>query len=118
LVERLNEAYNGYIEVHLNLGLVGICLCALVLIGGYRRAMKANQHQPELARLFLACIASAVFYSITEAGFRLLNPSWMFLILAVFGSATITVDFVQAKTLCSQGEGREQIAHIAVGAGL
>jgi O-antigen ligase len=97
LVENLNEAHNGYIEVYLNLGWIGICLIALVLMGGYRCAMKAYQYQPELATLFLAYIASAVFYSITEAGFRMLNPSWTFLILAILGSTGIPVGLVQTQ---------------------
>lgn len=97
LVKILNEAHNGYIDVYLNLGWIGICLIALVLIGGYRRAMKAYQRQPELASLFLAYIASAVFYSITEAGFRMLNPSWIFLILAILGSTGITAVCVQVE---------------------
>jgi O-antigen ligase len=101
--EGVNEAHNGYIEVYLNLGWIGICLIALVLIGGYRRAMKAYQHQPELASLFVAYIASAVFYSITEAGFRMLNPSWIFLILAIFGSTGVAVGFVQAEQSRSSG---------------
>ena len=97
IAETLNEAHSGYIEVYLNLGGIGICLIALVLIGGYRRAIKAFQHEPELASLFLAYIASAVFYSITEAGFRMLNPSWIFLILAIFGSTGVTVGLVQVE---------------------
>jgi hypothetical protein len=31
----------------------------------------------------LAYVAAAASYSITEAGFRLLNPMWIFLLLAV-----------------------------------
>ena len=37
--EGLNEAHNGYIEVYLNLGWIGVCLIALILISGYRRAV-------------------------------------------------------------------------------
>jgi exopolysaccharide production protein ExoQ len=83
LVEVLNEAHNGYIEVYLNLGWIGICLLALVLIAGYRRAVGAFRRNPELGSLFLAYIVAAVFYSITEAGFRMMNPIWIFLLLAI-----------------------------------
>ena len=101
VAEELNEAHNGYIEVYLNLGWIGVCLIALVLIEGYRRAVMAYRQQPELATLFLAYTASAVFYSITEAGFRMLNPSWTFLILAIFGSSSITAGFVHAEESAS-----------------
>ena len=40
--EGLNEAHDGYIEVYLNLGWIGVCLIALILISGYRRAVKAS----------------------------------------------------------------------------
>ena len=36
-----NEAHNGYIEVYLNLGWLGLGLIALILGQGYRRAVSA-----------------------------------------------------------------------------
>ncbi len=36
-----NEAHNGYIEVYLNLGWLGLGLIALILGQGYRRAVRA-----------------------------------------------------------------------------
>jgi len=78
----VNEAHNGYIEVYLNLGLVGVCLIALLLISGYRHAVEAFRSDPAIGGLMLAYLVSAVSYSITEAGFRLLNPIWIFLLLA------------------------------------
>ncbi len=79
----LNEAHNGYIEVYLNLGWVGVCLIAWILIGGYMRACAAFRHDPEIGGLMLAYVATAAIYSITEAGFRMLAPIWIFLLLAV-----------------------------------
>ena len=40
-MQHLNEAHNGYIEIYLNLGWVGVCLLAIILISGYRRAVSA-----------------------------------------------------------------------------
>ena len=86
----LNSAHNGYIEAYLNLGLVGLCLIVLILISGYRYASRAFQHDPEFASLLLACIATATFYSVTEAGFRILTPTWIFLLFGVVGSGGVT----------------------------
>ena len=86
----LNTAHNGYIEAYLDLGLVGLCLIVLILISGYRYASRAFRHNPEFASLLLACIVPATFYSITEAGFRILTPSWIFLLLGVVGSTGVT----------------------------
>jgi O-antigen ligase len=78
-----NTAHNGYIETYLNLGWIGVCLLALILIGGYRRAVAAFRRDPAVGGIMLAYIATAAIYSITEAGFRMLTPTWIFLLLAV-----------------------------------
>lgn len=82
----LNEAHDGYIEVYLQLGWVGLGLIGLIWIDGYRRAIKAFRHDPALGGLLLAYILAATTYNVTEAGFRMLHPMWFFLLFAVFGS--------------------------------
>jgi O-antigen ligase len=79
----LVSAHNGYLEAYLDLGLVGASLIVLILISGYRNAGKAFKRDPEFVSLMLAYITTSTFYNITEAGFRLLTPSWIFLLLAV-----------------------------------
>jgi O-antigen ligase len=81
--EGINEAHNGYIEAFLNLGWIGVCLIALILTTGYWRASKALRRNPELGGLMLAYIITGSIYSVTEAGFRTLNPMWIFILLAV-----------------------------------
>jgi O-antigen ligase len=89
--EFLNEAHNGYLEVYLNLGVIGVCLIALILGTGYWRASKAFRRDPEVGSLFLAIIMSGAVYSITEAGFRTMSPMWFFLLLAIVGAAGASV---------------------------
>jgi exopolysaccharide production protein ExoQ len=88
-MSNLVSAHNGYIEVYLDLGLVGVCLIALILISGYRHASKAFQRDPELGSLLLAYVTTSTFYSITEVGFRVLTPSWIFLLLAVVSANAV-----------------------------
>jgi len=88
-LSNLVSAHNGYLEVYLDLGLVGVCLIVLILMNGYRHASKAFQYDPELGRLMLAYVAIGTFYSVTEAGFRMLSPSWIFLLLAVVSSSGV-----------------------------
>lgn len=85
----INEAHNGYIEVYLNLGWVGIGLIALLLINSYRRCVTTFRHDPALGSLLLAYVVAAALYSITEAGFRMLNPIWTFLLLAAIASGGV-----------------------------
>jgi exopolysaccharide production protein ExoQ len=91
-IQDLVSSHNGYIEVYLNLGWVGLCLIALILISGYKRAAKAFQRDPEFGSLILAYVATGIFYSITEAGFRVLTPSWIFLLLAVVSASGVLQD--------------------------
>jgi exopolysaccharide production protein ExoQ len=86
----LNEAHDGYIEVYLNLGWIGVCLISLILISGYSRAVAAFRLNPSIGGLMLAYIIPAAVYSITEAGFRMLDPIWIFLLLAVFSASGVT----------------------------
>ncbi len=82
----LVSAHNGYIEVYLDLGWIGVCLIASIFVSGYRQAIKCFRHNPEVGSLILTYIATCAFYSITEVGFRVLTPSWFFLLLAVISA--------------------------------
>jgi exopolysaccharide production protein ExoQ len=88
--ERLNEAHNGFIEVYLNLGWVGVCLISCVLINGYLCAIAAFKRNPHVGGLLLAYIVISPVYSITEAGFRSLDPIWTFFLLAMVSSTSIS----------------------------
>lgn len=97
-IHNLVSAHNGYIEVYLDLGWVGLCLIALILISGYRRATKAFKRDPQFGSLILAYIATGTFYSITEVGFRVLAPSWIFLLLAVVSASGVTAGLFGAAS--------------------
>jgi len=87
--EDLNEAHNGYLEVYLNLGWIGVTLISTILIVGYRQAAKAYRLNQPLGGLFLTYIIVSAIYSITEAGFRMQDPMWIFLLLAEAGSSGV-----------------------------
>jgi len=85
----LNEAHNGYIETYLNLGWIGVCIISLVLITGYRRAVLAFQRDPRLGALSLAFVVTFAFYNLTEAGFRMMGLSWIFLLWAIVSASCV-----------------------------
>jgi exopolysaccharide production protein ExoQ len=105
--EGLNEAHNGYIEVYLNLGWIGVFMIVLILISSYRCAGEAFRRDPEFGGLMLAYIATATFYSATEAGFRMLTPSWIFLLLAVMSSSGVVLGLFggEAPKMIASGSG-------------
>jgi O-antigen ligase len=85
----VSEAHNGYIEVYLNLGVVGLAAILGVLIHGYRRSVAAFRVNPDLGSLMLAYVLTAAIYSYTEAGFRMLDFAWISLLLAIIGASRI-----------------------------
>jgi exopolysaccharide production protein ExoQ len=102
----VTEAHNGYIEVFLNLGWAGVCLIAGILVSGYARAIKGYRRNPSIAALMLAYIIASAAYSFTEAGFRMLDPMWIFLLLAVVSSTGLASGFFRGeapKSLASRG---------------
>jgi exopolysaccharide production protein ExoQ len=104
-IHNLVSAHNGYIEVYLDLGAVGVCLIVLILISGYRQASKAFKYDPELAGLMLAYVATGTFYCMTEAGFRVLTASWIFLILSVVGASGLASGaFEERKSVKAIGD--------------
>lgn len=88
------QAHNGYIEVYLNLGLIGLLLIASVLWAGLRTIQRratatitvptpTTRDERTLATFGLGYGIAYLFYNITEATFQGLNPLFtIFLILA------------------------------------
>jgi O-antigen ligase len=93
----LNSAHNGYLQIYLDLGWMGVCLLAFILGSGYLRAVKAFRLNHELGSLFLAYLITCAFASITEAGFRIMTLSWIFLLLAVVGATGVIVRVAKVK---------------------
>lgn len=78
-----NEAHNGYIEVYLNLGWIGVFLLAVLIVTGYRNVALALRCDPDAGRLRLAYFVVGLVYNFTEAGFRMLDPVWITFLLAI-----------------------------------
>jgi O-antigen ligase len=90
----LNEAHNGYLELYLNLGIVGLILAILILAHGYRRCVAGFRTDPNLARCMLAYVLTIAIYSYTEAGFRFLSYPCSFLFLVTFGACRLSTNGV------------------------
>lgn len=86
----VNESHNGYLEVYLNLGLLGVSLVAAILLHGYRAAVNAFRRDSTIGSLLLAYVLTSAIYSITEAGFRMLDPIWICLLLSVVSAKRVT----------------------------
>jgi exopolysaccharide production protein ExoQ len=66
----LNEAHNGYLEVYLELGLIGVAFLIGFLVTSYRAICRMLARRSSLAVLGLATWLALVFYNMSEAGFQ------------------------------------------------
>jgi exopolysaccharide production protein ExoQ len=66
----LNEAHNGYLEVYLELGLLGVIALLCFLFAGYRVICKGLTSRSDLAVLALATWLALLFYNMSEAAFE------------------------------------------------
>jgi exopolysaccharide production protein ExoQ len=81
----INEAHNGYLELYLNLGWIGVGLIAVVIVMSYPKVVATFRRDPATGSLGLAFFVSELLFNFTEAGFRMMNPLWFFFLLAVLG---------------------------------
>jgi exopolysaccharide production protein ExoQ len=77
----INEAHNGFLEMYLNLGLIGLFLMVWFLIASYQTICKRLRPFSSLASFTLAIWITMLFYCVTEAGFRS-GLMWLAFLLA------------------------------------
>ena len=92
-VFRPNQAHNGYIEIYLNLGLIGLVIFGALLVAFYRTirrkldqavaAMPTSASDLILAKFGIGYFAAYLLYNVTEAIFQPLN--FLFIVLLVLG---------------------------------
>ena len=81
---RPHQAHNGYLETYVNLGLIGICLLALIIISSFRKSCYEVVHDFNHGRFRLIFFIIALFFNITEAAFQDLHIVWFtFLLMSV-----------------------------------
>jgi exopolysaccharide production protein ExoQ len=78
----LQEAHNGYLEVYLNLGWVGVTLLALVIVTGYRNVVALFRSDPDQGRISLPLLVAVVLFNLTESAFGG-SALWIIFLLAI-----------------------------------
>jgi exopolysaccharide production protein ExoQ len=77
-----NQAHNGYLEIYLNLGWVGVTLLAVVIMNGYRQIIAAVRRKSPAATLCLGYFVAVLAYNFTESAFKMTHPVWLVFLLA------------------------------------
>jgi exopolysaccharide production protein ExoQ len=85
-----NQAHNGYIEVYLNLGLIGVLLAGIVLIALYRDTSIALANGPPFAPLAMAVLILFLPYNYTEAAIKS-SIMWYAVLVLTMGAGMVPV---------------------------
>lgn len=84
----INEAHNGYLEVYLNLGYVGLFLLFLFVAACYRNICKKLKPFSSIGSLALAIWTAFLFHNSTEADFRS-GLMWLTFVLAALAVSVV-----------------------------
>lgn len=78
------EAHNGYLDVYLSLGFMGVILIAGFIVSAFRKASSGLVCNPEYGVLRITFLTIAVLYNLTEYAFLEPHLIWfVFLLFAV-----------------------------------
>jgi exopolysaccharide production protein ExoQ len=81
-----NQAHNGYIEIYVNLGWVGLFFLGVVIVAGYATIIAFLKRNPELGRLKVAFFVICLVYNFSEAAFKMMSPVWMLFLWATMST--------------------------------
>jgi O-antigen ligase len=76
-----NQAHNGYLEIYLNLGSIGIILLTGAIISTYIKCKNELLKNFEFGNFRMTLLFTILFYNITEALFLNLNLIWFVFLL-------------------------------------
>jgi len=78
-----NQAHNGYLELFLNEGWIGLVLLGFLMTWGYRNVVHSLNRDSILGGLKVSFFIITVLYNLTEATFKAIHPVWIIFLLAV-----------------------------------
>ena len=103
----INEAHNGYLEVYLNLGYVGLFLLLLFMAAVYRNIYKTLKISSSTASFTLAIWTAFAFHNTTEADFRT-GLMWLVFVLAALTVSGVGREKVSEEAVLHRAQAPEQ----------
>lgn len=78
------EVHNGYIEIYLDLGLIGVSLLIAVIINAFKAVVAELKSDYDYGKLFMTFWIIAILYNITESAFRPMQlMGFIFFLIAI-----------------------------------
>jgi O-antigen ligase len=94
----INESHNGYLEIFLNLGAIGLLLWLMFIVAAYKNCKRRLNYDYDLGRISMALFAAAVIYNLTEAGFRGLSfILFFFLLIGIDTFGVLGTDYIEEE---------------------
>jgi exopolysaccharide production protein ExoQ len=107
----IQQAHDGYLELYLNLGWIGLVLLGALIVSGYYQGMALYRRDAHAGRLRIALLTAAILFGYTEAGFRMLSPDWFGFLLAAIAMPLAAPPPPSAQTarVLEPGQTRKEI---------
>jgi exopolysaccharide production protein ExoQ len=84
---RLHQAHNGYLEIYLSLGLIGLGFLIVSILSGFLKVRRHLETEHVTGILRLCLVAAVVLYNWTEATFVGVSNMWVLFFLGVIDVA-------------------------------
>lgn len=79
--QRLNQAHNGFIEVYLNIGLIGLVFLIMMIIKTYINSKNTLLTDFQYGKLQITYMTIFILTNITEASFTIKSVPWFMFVL-------------------------------------
>lgn len=83
------QSHNGYIEIYINIGMIGLGLLIGCIISGFLKAYRNLYNDFPSAMLRIGFIVSVILYNFTEAAFKPLNNMFVVLMIGLINTPII-----------------------------
>ncbi|MGA8088011.1 MAG: O-antigen ligase family protein [Terracidiphilus sp.] len=110
---KLNESHNGYVEILITLGWIGLVCLGVLIASGYRNVIRTFRRDPDFGSLKLAFFLACIVTGLTEAAFRVMGPPWIVFLLAIIATPVYATRKIGQWNLPdSQPPAVDQEAHV------
>jgi O-antigen ligase len=110
----LNEAHNGFLEVYLNGGLIGLTLLLVVLVSCWKKSIKEALTGNSFGGFRLAVLAGTILYGATEAVFRFGFLSTALLAVIMASPTRLVASVSEARAAFLANEEHDSVARKGV----
>jgi O-antigen ligase len=102
---RINQAHNGYIEIYLNLGMIGLMLVFVLVLTSYKNILLKMTSDHTMGSLRMALFLTALLYNFSEAAFKI-GIVWFVFFLCCLEVQVQPVKQVQSLKMVKKGPAR------------